>query len=153
MSTNVTRLLDAKSIKYTLYEYESDGSLDGMKIAEMQGQNPPQVLKTIIVEDNSKKLHVCCVPVTGRIDLKKAASEIGVKKVKLFRSEKLKETVGYVHGACSPMCLKVSLPVYVDASTECFEEVYVSAGEIGKQVKIAMCDLKALTGFQFKALV
>lgn len=149
ISTKVTRILSFQKIPYTFYEYENDGSLTGMEIAELQGQNPAQVLKTIILIGQSKKLYCFCIPVLYKIDLKSVAHQLGEKKVQLYTRAYLPETVGYVHGSCSPIGLTKEMPIYFDASTEQFDEIYISAGAIGKQIKIAFKDLAKVIKFDF----
>ena len=46
--TNVMRILDGKKIKYESHSYEPDQSLTGEEIAEILGEDPKRVFKTLI---------------------------------------------------------------------------------------------------------
>ena len=72
--TNVMRILEQKKIKYTPHEYpHGDEAVDGVTVAEICGQEPAQVFKTLVARGASKSIYVFDIPVTGELDLKKAA--------------------------------------------------------------------------------
>jgi Cys-tRNA(Pro)/Cys-tRNA(Cys) deacylase len=59
---------------------------------------------------------------------------------------------GYVVGGISPLGQRTKLPVVIDASSNGFETVYVSAGKRGLQVELRPADLIAATGGRFAAI-
>lgn len=76
--TNVMRLLEQKKIKYTPHEYpHGDDAVDGATVAAICGLDPSQVFKTLVARGASKSIYVFDVPVTGELDLKKAAKAAG----------------------------------------------------------------------------
>lgn len=63
MNTDVLKLLNDKNIKYKVFNYDTDGSIPGEEIADIQKQNPSQVLKTLTVVSNDGRIAICSIPV------------------------------------------------------------------------------------------
>jgi Cys-tRNA(Pro)/Cys-tRNA(Cys) deacylase len=59
---------------------------------------------------------------------------------------KAQRATGYVLGGISPLGHRSRIPVFVDASVNTFETVYVSAGKRGVQVELAPADLLSAAG-------
>ena len=89
---------------------------------------------------------VCCIPVDGEVDLKKAAKAAGDKKVEMLPMKDLLAVTGYVRGGCSPIGMKKRFPTYLDSSALQYETITVSAGQRGAQVILSPEDLMTLVG-------
>lgn len=137
--TNPMRLLDRLGIPYTVHEYS--GVVAGMDVASALGEDPRQVCKTLVTEGKSGRLHVFIVSVDRELDLKKAASAVGEKSVSMLPSKELLPRTGYVHGGCSPLCLKRDATVVLDSAPASNERIYVSAGKVGLQIEMSTEDL------------
>ena len=147
--TNVMRLLEQKKIKYTPHEYpHGDDAVDGATVAAICGLDPSQVFKTLVARGASKSIYVFDVPVTGELDLKKAAKAVGEKSVAMLPQKELLPLTGYVHGGCSPVGMKKQFPTVFHETVELFDTICVSGGKIGAQVEVAPADLIALLGAQ-----
>ena len=138
--TNVMRLLDAAGIAYVGREYDPE-TVDGKSVALALGEDPETVFKTLIAENQKKELFAFCVPVTGELDLKKAAKAVGAKSIEMIPQKELLPSTGYVHGGCSPIGLKKPYPVTIDETAQLFERVFVSGGRRGFQVGLSPEDL------------
>ena len=138
--TNVMRLLDAAGIAYVGREYDPD-TVDGKSVALALGEDPETVFKTLIAENQKKERFAFCVPVTGELDLKKAAKAVGAKSIEMIPQKELLPSTGYVHGGCSPIGLKKPYPVTIDETAQLFERVFVSGGRRGFQVGLSPEDL------------
>ena len=80
--TNAMRILERKKIPYTAHTYDCGGEFtDGLTIAEMLGQDPCTVFKTLVTRGASKAYYVFVLPVAKELDLKKAARSVGEKSV------------------------------------------------------------------------
>lgn len=134
--TNVMRLLDAKKIKYQKYNYESTGAISGMEVAKALGENPNQVLKTLVTVSKTKKYYVFLVPVNRELNLKKAAQSVGEKSLEMLKQKDLLPLTGYIHGGCSPLGMKKQFPTVIDSSAQAFDSIIFSAGKIGYQVEV-----------------
>jgi len=129
--TNVMRILDQKKIDYISHSYEGTGAVSGVEVAEVLGQNPDFVFKTLVTEGKSKEHYVFVIPVASELDLKKAAHAVGEKSVSMIKSKELLPLTGYIHGGCSPRC----------------EKIVFSAGKIGYQVEMSLDELSKVIAF------
>ena len=143
--TNVMRLLEQKKIKYIPHEYpHGDTPVDGVTVANMLGQDPDKVFKTLVARGASKKIYVFDIPVARELDLKKAAKAVGEKSIAMIHVSEITALTGYVRGGCSPVGMKKQFPTVFDASAESFDTIMVSAGKIGYQVELSPAELIAL---------
>ncbi len=137
IKTNVMRLLDQAGISYRAMEYEVDeNNLSGEHVAGMIGLPPEQVFKTLAVKGEKRGIAVFCIPVNLELNLKKAASVLGDKKLEMLPVKELLPVTGYIRGGCSPIGMKKKFPTYIDETAILFEEITVSAGVRGCQLCI-----------------
>lgn len=146
--TNPMRHLDKLGIPYTVHHY-SDEPLSGMEVAVATGEVPEEVFKTLVTQSKERAYYVFLVPVTGNLDLKKAAASVGEKSLSMIQSKDLLSLTGYVHGGCSPLCIKRPMKVVIDATAEEHERIYFSAGKVGYQIEMAVADLPKALDFKF----
>ena len=146
--TNVMRTLEQKKIPYTAHTYpHEDGvAVDGVTVANMLGQDPGAVFKTLVTKGASGGYYVFDIPVAENLDLKKAAKAVGEKSIAMLPSKELLPLTGYVHGGCSPVGMKKLFPTVFHESCLDLETMMVSAGKIGYQVELAPDALIALVG-------
>ncbi|MBR7071692.1 MAG: Cys-tRNA(Pro) deacylase [Clostridia bacterium] len=150
--TNVGRILESKKISFQTYHYEATGAVSGKEVAQVLGQNPERVFKTLVTVGKSKQHYVFVIPVEKELDLKKAAAVVGEKNIEMIPQKELLGLTGYVHGGCSPIGMKKFFQTTFDASAQNFESVFFSAGKIGFQVEVRLSDLEKVIPFQFSAL-
>lgn len=151
--TNAMRLLDGKKIQYTVHDYTESGAISGEDVASVLGENPAQVFKTLVTVGKSKQNYVFIVPVTGELDLKKAAKAVGEKSVEMIKSKELLPLTGYVHGGCSPIGMKKVFPTVIDSTAENFEKIFFSAGKIGLQVEVAVEDIGKIIRVKYEDII
>ena len=145
--TNVMRLLDQKIISYSAHTYPvGDCAPDGVSVAQMLGQDPDAVFKTLVTKGASGGYYVFPIPVSATLDLKKAAKAVGEKSVAMLPARELLPLTGYVHGGCSPVGMKKRFPTVFHESCLEQETICVSAGKVGYQVEVRPEDLIALVG-------
>ncbi len=143
--TNVIRILETNKIYHTIHNYEVDEDLSGITVANKIGAEPDSVFKTLVTIGDKKNINVFCIPVTTELNLKKAASVCGNKKIEMLKMKDLLLTTGYIRGGCSPIGMKKKFPTYIDETAQLFEKIYVSAGVRGTQVYISPLDLQNIT--------
>lgn len=140
--TNVARLLDKAKIAYELVPYTVDeNNLAADHVAEELGEDINQVFKTLILHGDRCGYFVCVVPGNTEVDLKKAAKAAGAKKAEMIPMKELLPLTGYIRGGCSPIGMKKAFPTYFHQSALNFDEIFVSAGVRGLQLKISPQDL------------
>lgn len=142
--TNVMRTLEQKKIPYTAFSYDPNGPIDGVSVAAALGQDPAAVFKTLVTKGVSGAYYVFDIPVAENLDLKKAAKAVGEKSVAMLPQKELLPLTGYVHGGCSPVGMKKQFPTVFHQSVNALEQVAVSAGKIGHQVRVPVEPLLAL---------
>ena len=151
--TNVCRVFDSKKINYTLRSYADTDAVSGTEVAAVLGLDENRVFKTLVTVGASKKYYVFVVPVSGELDLKKAAKAVGEKKIEMIKSKELLPLTGYVHGGCSPVGMKKQFRTVIDSSAESFETIMFSAGKIGYQVETSLSELKKAIPFELAQIV
>ncbi|MGN0165440.1 MAG: Cys-tRNA(Pro) deacylase [Lachnospiraceae bacterium] len=151
--TNVMRVLDSKKIEYTPYDYSDTGCTVGEEIAEMLGQNPEQVFKTLVTVGKTGKNYVFDIPVCAELDLKKAAKAVGEKAIEMIKQKELLPLTGYIHGGCSPVGMKKFFPTVFHETVNRFETIIFSAGKIGYQVEVAVKDLSKVIRYSAADIV
>ena len=143
--TNVMRVLDQKKIPYNAHEYpHGDAPVDGVTVAQLLGQDPGSVFKTLVAVGASRRHYVFDIPVTRELDLKKAAKAVGEKSVAMIHVSEITPLTGYVRGGCSPIGMKKQFPTVFDESSLNYDTICVSAGKIGAQVELSPAELIAL---------
>lgn len=135
VKTNAMRLLEQAKIKFETKEYEVDeNDLSGETVAKKVGMDPDSVFKTLVTKGDKNGIAVFCIPVTGELDLKKAAKATGNKKIEMVAVKDLLALTGYIRGGCSPVGMKKQYPTYFDETAVLFEKIAVSAGVRGCQI-------------------
>lgn len=135
--TNVMRILDQKRILYRSYCYAETAAVNGLEVAQVLGQDPAQVFKTLVTESGKGGHFVFVIPVGEELDLKKAARAVGEKSISMLRSKELLPLTGYIHGGCSPIGMKKAFPTVIHESARVLPAIIFSAGKIGYQVEVA----------------
>jgi len=69
----------------------------------------------------------------------------GNKRAELVPLKEVLSLTGYIRGGCSPLGAKKNYPVYMDASSNSWDEIAVSAGVRGMQIVAAPADLQQAT--------
>lgn len=142
------RLLEQKKVPYQHFSYESEGAISGLEVAELLGQNPAQVFKTLVTTGRSGAHYVFVIPVGAGLELKKAAKAVGEKSLEMLKQKDLLPLTGYVHGGCSPIGMKKPFLTTIDFSASDFDSIIFSGGRIGVQVQVALADLSRMVRFQ-----
>ena len=145
--TNVIRLLKANKIPHDIKTYEvNEDDLSGTSVAHKIGAAEEIVFKTLVAEGDKTGIIVFCIPVNSELNLKKAATVSGNKKVELIPTKNLLAITGYVRGGCSPIGMKKKFPTYLDETAQLFDKIYFSAGIRGMQVGVHPDALQMFTG-------
>lgn len=151
--TNVMRLLEQKKIKFQSHHLDITEALSGVEMADMLGQNPAQVFKTLVTVGKTKTNYVFVIPVAEELDLKKAAKCVGEKSIEMIKSKELLPLTGYVHGGCSPIGMKKSLKTVLHETARDFDSIIFSAGKIGYQVQMSAKDLEKVIRLSYGDLI
>lgn len=85
--TNVMRVLEQKKVPYKGHCYVDTDAVSGVEVAEVLGQDPAHVFKTLVTMGKTKQNYVFVIPVARELDLKKAAKAVGEKSIEMVKSK------------------------------------------------------------------
>ena len=140
--TNAMRRLDSAKIKYEIKTYIVDeNDLSGIHIADQIGIPYDQCFKTLVAHGDKTGPVVFCIPCHKEIDLKRAASVTGNKKIEMIHVKDLLQLTGYIRGGVSPIGMKKKFPTYIDETCLGFDRITVSSGTKGAQLLLAVAEL------------
>lgn len=141
------RLLDRAGIRYRVYTYDFDpDDLSAAKVAAVLGVDVNLIYKTLVLRGEPCGVFVCMVAGDEEVDFRKAASAAGCKRASMVPMRDLQPLTGYIRGGCTPVGMKRSYPVIIDRSCLGKDEIYISAGTRGMQLKVAVSDIFSFTG-------
>jgi Cys-tRNA(Pro)/Cys-tRNA(Cys) deacylase len=145
-ANNVTRFLDAHQIEYTLFELSTEKH-SAVETAHLLGVEAEQVFKTIVVTREGRgKTILAVVPGPVEVDLKALASTVGEKKLSLPTEREAEQITGLQAGGISPLALlNRGFQVVIDETAGLFDQIHVSAGERGLNLRLSPQDLIELT--------
>ncbi|MCA0389704.1 MAG: Cys-tRNA(Pro) deacylase [Bacteroidetes bacterium] len=140
--TNAVRILESRAVPFSLINYEvSEDELDALSVAKKTGLDPDSVFKTLVARNEANSLLVFVIPGSCELDLKKAAKASRSKRIEMVKVKELFELTGYIRGGCSPVGMKKNFPVFIDETSQLFENISISAGVRGTQIIINPGDL------------
>lgn len=144
--TNITRFLDSRKVKYTVYDLPPE-KLGALETARLLGVDPAAVFKTIVVaREKPKKNLLVVVPGPSEVDLKLLAAAFGEKKVSLPTEREAEQLTGLQAGGISPLALlNKGFQVVIDASAQAHEEIHISGGQRGLNIRLPVRALIQLT--------
>ena len=137
VKTNVMRILEKEKVDYEAHYYpHGKEAVDGVTVAELTGQDPDYVFKTLVTVSNKKEYFVFVIPVAEELDLKKAAKAVGAKSIEMIHVKDILKVTGYIRGGCSPIGMKKQYPTVFHESCLNNPNIIVSAGKIGYQIDL-----------------
>jgi Cys-tRNA(Pro)/Cys-tRNA(Cys) deacylase len=147
---NVTRLLDANQIPYTAFELPAE-KLGAVDAANLMGAPPEQVFKTIVVAREGKgKPILALTPGPAEVDLKALAKALGEKKLLLPTEKEAERLTGLQAGGISPLALlNKGFQVVIDETAILYDEIYISGGQRGLDIRLPVDALVALIGAEY----
>ena len=146
----ITALLAAE-IPHEVLRYQHDPLTESFgdeavnELAGVDGVDPEQVFKTLVVALPKNRLAVAVLPVPFQLSLKAAAAALGVAKATMADRAAAERSTGYVIGGISPFGQRKRLPTVVDSSAMRWDRVLCSAGKRGWDVAVHPQDLIGLT--------
>ena len=151
--TNALRILDSKKIDYKTHDYSDSGMISGVDVADVLGEDYSTVFKTLVTIGKSGNHYVFLVPSDKELNLKLAASVVGEKNIEMIKSRELLDLTGYIHGGCSPIGMKKFFTTTIDISALDHKRIFFSAGRIGLQVEMDVCDIEKVIKVNYEKIV
>ena len=140
-ATNALRALDAAKVKYEVRTYDFTEHGGTIQAATELGLDHHATIKTIILEDETRKPFVCLMHGDCEISTKNLARERGVKTVRTCEPATADRHSGYHVGGTSPFGTRKRMTVYVQRTIYDLPEIYINAGHRGILVAMNPRDL------------
>jgi Cys-tRNA(Pro)/Cys-tRNA(Cys) deacylase len=139
---NSMRFLEAHNAAYQAFTYEQ-GFHEAAEVAALIGVPVEQVYKTLVVERGTGGKPVLIMIAANRqLDLKRLAAAIGQKKVNMASHDAAEHLTGLKVGGIGALALTAkNWDVYLDQPALALEYIYVSAGQRGVNLRVAVKDL------------
>lgn len=147
--TNAMRALDQRKIPYASFTFDdSIHSADG--VAAVLGVPAEQVFKTLVVMRDKGKPLLVIVPGDREVDLKQLAAGAAEKRVRMASKKEAESLTGLLTGGISALALlNKGFNVFLHSSAQQWDEIYMSAGQRGVDLRLRVADFVALTGARF----
>lgn len=139
--TPATAFLKRNKVAYTehLYAYEEHG---GTAVSARElGVPEHEVVKTLVMEDESKRAFIVLMHGDRKVSTKNLARQIGVKKVEACTPEAANRHSGYLVGGTSPFGTRKKLAIYVEKGVLGLKKIYINGGRRGYLVGIDPAEL------------
>ncbi len=141
-TNNVTRFLDSKKVQYEIFELPPE-KLSAVETAEYLNIPIRLVYKSIILMQQNSKPILCMLPGNAKVDLKAVADLLGQKKVRLTTQSEAEAITGLQTGGISPLALLFrGFIMILDSSVQELDEIHISGGERGLNLRIQVADLQ-----------
>ena len=152
--TMARRVLENAKVPFRLTAYKFIPHGGTAQAAAEMGLDHHAVIKTIILEDETKKPFVCLMHGDREISTKNLARERGVKTVRTCTPETADRHSGYHVGGTSPFGTRKRMTVYVEKTIYDLPEIYINAGHRGLFATMNPHDIDAaLPGLTVKVSV
>ena len=142
---NSMRLLEANDIPYEVLEYDASIK-DAEQVAEMVGMPPFMVYKTLIVQSvKTNAPMIAMIACDRHLDLKNMAAVANEKKVQMAKHADAEKLTGLqVGGISALMLIDKNWQVYIDQPATELQNIIISAGQRGMQLRIPVTPLLRL---------
>lgn len=144
-TNNVTRFLDSRNVHYDVFELPPE-KLGAVETAEFLSIPVNLVYKSIVLMQPNSKPILCMVPGNANVNQKEVAVCLGQKKVRLTSQAEAETLTGLQTGGISPLALlNRGFIMIIDSSVEGLEQIHISGGERGINLRMRVADLRKIT--------
>lgn len=147
--TLAMKLLEGRKVPYQLFSYP-ETERNAVVIAGIFNVPPAQLFKTLVIPRSPAKPILAMIPADRQLDLKKLAQTMNEKKLKLATHKEAEQLTGLQVGGISPLALlNRGFAILMDESAQQYEEIFVSAGKKGLNLKLPVKELQKITGARY----
>ena len=146
---NSMRVLEAQGVRYEVLSFP-DTIHSAVGVAAYYGLPPAQVYKTLVVVLSQDKPALVLIAGDREIQLKQLAQALGEKNLRMATQKEAEAWTGLKVGGISALALSHrGFPVYIDRAAAALDEIVVSAGQRGMDIRLTVPDLVRVTGAVF----
>ncbi len=144
------RLLDSRKIAYEATTYDESGEFHSATVAaQLIGAPAASVYKTLVVlrEPAQKgKPILVMIASDSAVDLKALAKAVGEKKLRMATQREAESLTGLEVGGISALALlNRGFEICLDRAALALDQIHISAGQRGVDLRLAVSDLIAVT--------
>ena len=139
--TPAVRVLRQSGVVFTEHPYAYVEHGGTAAFAREAGLDEHAVIKTLVMEDDSKKPFVVLMHGDREVSTKELARTLGAKSVRPCAPETAERHSGYMVGGTSPFGLRRPMPIYAEASILDLPKIYINGGKRGFIVGLSPQDL------------
>ena len=134
--TPAVRLLREKKVEFEphLYDYEEHGGT--RHSAELLGLDEHTVVKTLVMETETKKPLIVLMHGDREVSTKNLARHLGVKSVHPCDFAQAQKHTGYLVGGTSPFGTRIHMHVYAERTIFDLPKIYINGGKRGFLVSV-----------------
>jgi len=146
---NSMRVLEAQGVRYEVLSFP-DTIHSAVGVAAYYGLPPAQVYKTLVVVLAQGKPALVFIAGDRELQFKRLAPALGEKKLRMATQKEAEAWTGLKVGGISALALlHRGFPVYIDHTAVALDEIIVSAGQRGMDIRLTVPDLVRVTGAAF----
>jgi Ala-tRNA(Pro) deacylase len=135
MFDELVKLLDSQSARYRVLEHPAEGKSE--EVARIRGTEPGQGAKAMLCrsKDDADTFILAILPGDRKLDFRKVAEAVGLKKVTLATAEEATRETGCVIGAIPPFSFSERIALVVDPLLiESYKEIAFNAGRLDRSM-------------------
>ncbi len=122
-------------------------------MADKLGYPHELVYKTLVTIGKSGGYYVFVIPIEAEIDFKKAARTVKEKSLEMLHLKDLTKVTGYIRGGCTAIGMKKQFPTVIQESAKELEQIHISGGRLGMQLKLSPFDLQKAANAEFADVI
>ena len=122
-------------------------------MADKLGYPHELVYKTLVTIGKSGGYYVFVIPIEAEIDFKKAARTVKEKSLEMLHLKDLTKVTGYIRGGCTAIGMKKQFPTVIQESAKELEQIHISGGRLGMQLKLSPFDLQKVANAEFADVI
>ena len=146
---NSVRWLETQGVRYEVLSFP-DTIHAAVGVAAYCGLPPAQVYKTLVVVLSQGQPALVLIAADREIQLKRLAQALSEKKLRMATQKEAEVWTGLKVGGISALALcHRGFPVYIDRAAAALDEIIVSAGQRGMDIRLTIPDLVRVTGATF----
>lgn len=146
LKTNAMRLLDARKVTYEPFAYD-DSIHSAVEAAAAIGAPPEAVYKTIVALRERGKPLLTMMPGPSELEPRRLAKSIGEKSIRIATQREAERLTGLQVGGISALALLAKpFDVCLERAALDLEQIWISAGQRGVNVRLRVDDLIRVTG-------
>ena len=146
MHPRIIEIVDNAAIQHKVLNHAELGSIRSADdVANALGYCITRIAKTLLLRATGEsRFFLVVAPMNTKIDFKKLAQQLGVKRLQLASKEELDKQLGYPLFGVSPLGSQ-GIPVFMDSLLLEHDTILIGTGSSGQELELQPTKLQELT--------